>query len=271
MRPSLDPLRYGLRALDEMAREQASVAPPAPSRAETFSPHPLLRAPARDGAALSLRLFTEAEDDATALVLGDASSQRLSPIPPRAAPLFEAHAAAMAAEVESSITIGFPLVMFVQQGAMRAAPLFSRGGSHARWRMGEVAWKLPAGARPGATLPLPDALDLVLGSDEPYALHAGVWHFLFGLDGAALGASPPPGAPGSARWSAPRRARSTPGVKRSGTTRSTLSRSLPGRSRAKTWRRSARPPCVARRRRAGSGAIRTGSRCSRRAAIRPAA
>ncbi|HSO37386.1 MAG TPA: AAA domain-containing protein, partial [Labilithrix sp.] len=188
MRPSLDPLRYGLRALDEMAREQASVAPPAPSRAETFSPHPLLRAPARDGAALSLRLFTEAEDDATALVLGDASSQRLSPIPPRAAPLFEAHAAAMAAEVESSITIGFPLVMFVQQGAMRAAPLFSRGGSHARWRMGEAAWKLPAGARPGATLPLPDALDLVLGSDEPYALHAGVWHFLFGLDGAALGA-----------------------------------------------------------------------------------
>ena len=188
MRPSLDPLRYGLRALDEMAREQASVAPPAPSRAEHFSPHPLLRAPARDGAALSLRLFTEAEDDATALVVGDALSQRFAPIPPRAAPLFEAHAAAMAAEVEHTITVGFPLVMFVQQGAMRAAPLFSRGGSHARWKTGEAAWKVTAGARPGATLPLPDALELVLGNDEPYALHAGVWHFLFGLDGAALGA-----------------------------------------------------------------------------------
>ncbi|MEA2750788.1 MAG: hypothetical protein QOI41_4931, partial [Myxococcales bacterium] len=128
MRPSLDPLRYGLRALEEMAREQASVAPPAPSRAEHFSPHPLLRAPSRDGAALSLRLFSDAEDDATALVLGDARAQRFAPIPPRAAPLFEAHAAAMAADVELAMTIGFPLVMFVQQGATRAAPLFSRGG-----------------------------------------------------------------------------------------------------------------------------------------------
>lgn len=188
MRPSLDAIRYGLRALDEMAREQASVAPPAPSRAETFSPHPLLRSPARDGAALSLRLFTDAEDDATALVIGDAQSQRFAPIPPRAAPLFEAHAAAMAAEVENTITIGFPLVMFVQQGATRAAPLFSRGSGRARWKIGEAAWKLPAGARPGATLPLPDALELELGGDEPYSLHAGVWHFLFGLDGAALGA-----------------------------------------------------------------------------------
>ncbi|MDB5213922.1 MAG: helicase, partial [Myxococcaceae bacterium] len=186
MRPSLDPLRYGLRALEEMAREQASVAPPAPSRAEHFSPHPLLRAPSRDGAALSLRLFSDAEDDATALVLGDARAQRFAPIPPRAAPLFEAHAAAMAADVELAMTIGFPLVMFVQQGATRAAPLFSRGGTHARWKSADAPWKVPAGARAGASLPPPDALELVLGSDEPYALHAGVWHFLFGLDGAAL-------------------------------------------------------------------------------------
>ena len=187
-RPSLDPLRYGLRALEEMAREQASVAPPSPSRGEYFSPHPLLRAPARDGAALSLRLFTESEDDATALVLGEATSQRFTPIPPRAAPLFEAHAAAMAAELGLTITVGFPLVMFVQQGATRAAPLFSRGGSHARWKNGDAAWRVPAGARPGASLALPDALEIALGSDEPYALHAGVWHFLFGFDGAALGA-----------------------------------------------------------------------------------
>jgi hypothetical protein len=93
----------------------------------------------------------------------------------------------MAADVDGAITVGFPLVMFVQQGATRAAPLFSRGGSHARWRSGDAAWKVPAGARPGATLPLPDALELVLGSDEPYSVHAGVWHFLFGLDGASLG------------------------------------------------------------------------------------
>jgi hypothetical protein len=188
MRPSLDPLRYGIRALEEMAREQASVAPPAPSRAESFSPHPLLRAPARDGVALSLRLFTEAEDDATAFVVGDASSQRFAPIPARAAPLFEAHAAAMAAEVEDAMTVGFPLALFVQQGATRAAPLFSRGGSRARWRTGEAAWKVPAGARPGASLPLPDVLELELGGDDAYTLHAGVWHYLFGLDGAALGA-----------------------------------------------------------------------------------
>src|SRR6185312_8728166 len=97
MRPSLDPLRYGLRALDEMAREQASVTPPPPSRAEHFSPHPVLRPAARDCAALSLRLFTDAEDDATALVIGDATSRRFAPIPPRAAQLFEAHAAVMAA------------------------------------------------------------------------------------------------------------------------------------------------------------------------------
>lgn len=186
---SFDPLRYGLRALEEIAREQASVAPPAPPRTEHFAPHPLLRGPSRDGSALSLRLFTEADDDATAFVIGGATSHRFSPIPPRAAPLFEVHAAAMAADLEHTITVGFPLVMFAQQGAMRAAPLFSRGGVSARWKAGDAPWKLPPGARPGSTLTLPDALELIAAasqSDEPYALHGGVWHFLFGLDGAAL-------------------------------------------------------------------------------------
>lgn len=188
MRPTLDPLRYGIRALDEMAREQASVAPPPPSRAEEFSPHPVLRPAARDGAALSLRLFSEADDDATALVLGDAESRRFAPIPPRAASLFEAHAAVMANDGEESLTIGFPLVTFVQQGSARAAPLFSRGGGRARWTTGDAAWKLPANARDGVTFPLPDALTLELADGEPYTLHAGVWHYLFGLDGAALAA-----------------------------------------------------------------------------------
>jgi hypothetical protein len=191
MRASLDPLRYGLRALDEMAREQASVTPPPPVRAETFSPHPTLRPLAREGAAFSLRLFAESDDDATALVLGDATSRRFAPIPARAAALFEAHAAVMAADGDETITIGFPLVTFVQQGSARAAPLFSRGGARARWLEGDAdgtPWKLPKSASDGATFPLPHTLVLELGDDEPYTLHAGVWHFLFGLDGAALGA-----------------------------------------------------------------------------------
>jgi hypothetical protein len=188
MRPSLDPLRYGIRALEEMAREQASVAPPLPSTAEHFSPHPLLRPAARDGAAFSLRLFTDADDDATTLVLGDTTTRCFAPIPSRAASLFEAHASVMAQAGEEAITIGFPLVTFMQQGSTRAAPLFSRGGARARWRIGDAAWELPANARSGATFPLPNALVLEIGHDEPYSLHAGVWHFLFGLDGAALGA-----------------------------------------------------------------------------------
>jgi len=69
MRSRLDPLRYGLRALDEMAREQASVAPPAQSRATEFTPHPTLRSPARDGAALSLRRASEG-------VVNDAEAKR---------------------------------------------------------------------------------------------------------------------------------------------------------------------------------------------------
>jgi len=188
MRSSLDALRYGLRALAEMAREQASVAPPAPSRAERFSPHPLLRARAREGAALSLRLFSEADDDATDLVIGEAVLKRFAPIPPRAAPLFEAHAAAMASETDDALTVGFPLVVFVQQGTTRAAPLFSRGGARARWLVGDVLCKVASGSKAGAMLPIPDVLELELAGEEPYTLHAGVWHYLFGLDGAALGA-----------------------------------------------------------------------------------
>ena len=195
MRSSIDPLRYGLRALDEMAREQASVSPPQPARTVVFSPHPVLRPAAREGAALSLRLFGEAEDDATKLVLGDASTQRFTPVPPRAAALFEAHAAVLASGGEDTLTVGFPLVTFMQQGSMRAAPLFSRGDARARWKLGDAAWKLPPGARDGAALPIPDALVLELG-EAPYLLHAGVWGSLFGLDGAALGAIAVAGAAG---------------------------------------------------------------------------
>lgn len=183
MPSSLDPLRYGLRALEEMAREQASVTPPAKVRDETFSPHPVLRPPAREGAALSLRLFGDTPDDATGLVLGETSSQELSPIPARAVALFEAHAAAMAAENDDALTLGFPLVTFVQQGSARAAPLFSRGGARAVWRTGTARWKVPAA---GVTFAPPDTLVLQRADDEPYTLHAGVWHYLFGLDASVL-------------------------------------------------------------------------------------
>lgn len=195
---SLDPLRYGVRALDEMAREQASVAAPPPARTETFSPHPILRPAAREGAAFSLRLFGETEDDATRLVLGDDASRRFAPIPARAAALFEAHAAVLAADGDDALTIGFPLTTFVQQGTTRAAPLFSRGGAKARWKLAEAPWKLPSNARSGGTFPLPDALVLELRDDEPYTLHAGVWFHLFGFDGAALGAIATAGRSGAA-------------------------------------------------------------------------
>jgi hypothetical protein len=186
MAASLDPLRYGLRALDEMAREQASVAPPPPQLSLEFSPRLVLRPTARDGAAFSLRLFTDAEDDATDLVLGKSSSRRFAPIPARAAPLFEAHAAALAMGGGDALTVGLPLATFLQQGSTRAAPLISRGDLQARWTTGDASWKVPPGAREGSALTLPDGLVLGLG-DEPYALHAGIWFHLFGLDGAALG------------------------------------------------------------------------------------
>ncbi len=183
---SLDPLRYGLRALEEMAREQASVAPPPRVTAEVFAPRTALRGPSREGAALSLRLFSDAPDDATDFVLGDASSLRLSPIPPRGASLFEAHAALRGTDVDDTLTLGFPLVTFVQQGSARAAPLFSLGGARARWTLGEAKWELPEAAREGGPVTLPDALALEVADEAQYALHGGVWHFLFGLDGGAL-------------------------------------------------------------------------------------
>lgn len=194
--PSLDPLRYGLRALDELAREQASVAPPPRVSAELFAPHPVLRASAPEGAALSLRLFSTSPDDATELVLGRAPSQRFEPPPARAAALFEAYATCVATAGDDALTLGFPLVTFSQQGSARAAPLFSVGGARARWLLGERAWALPAGARVGASMPLPTALVLEADADATYALHGGVWHSLFGLDGealAAIGAAAPGG------------------------------------------------------------------------------
>lgn len=183
---SLDPLRYGLRALDEMAREQASVTPPPRVTSEVFDPHPVLRRSAPDGAALSLRLFSDAPDDATALVLGETTSMRFEPIPARASALFEAHATFLSTESDDSLTLGFPLVTFVQQGSSRAAPLFSIGGARARWMVGDRGFSIPSAARDGAPMPIPTALVLETDEEATYAVHGGVWYSLFGLDGAAL-------------------------------------------------------------------------------------
>ena len=184
--PSLDPLRYGLRALEEMAREQASVAPPPKTTEEVFAPHPILRTSLREGAAFSLRLFSEVAEDATSFVLGDDTTLRLEPIPARAATLFEAHAAVRASEGDETLTLGFPLVTFVQQGSARAAPLFSLGGARAAWSREGAPWKLPPDARAGVPMPLPDALELGIDAEAAYAVHGGVWHHLFGLDGAVI-------------------------------------------------------------------------------------
>ncbi len=165
----------------------------------------------------------------------------------------------MAAEVEATLTVGFPLVMFVQQGSMRAAPLFSRGGSHARWKLGEAPWKLPAGARPGATLTLPDALEIELGSDRALRASRRGVALPLRLDGAALGSIAAAGRAGSARSFAQRRARSRPEVRMRGPKMSRPRRRPPDRSPAKTSRRSPRRRCVVPRRRAGSAFIRTGS------------
>lgn len=169
-----------------MAREQASVAPPPRVTSDVFAPHPMLRSSAPDGAAFSLRLFSDGPDDATAFVLGDASSVRFEPIPARAAALFEAHATVKATEGDDTLTLGFPLVTFVQQGSARAAPLFSLGNGRARWQIDERAWEVPRAARDGVPMPVPTALVLEIDEDSTYAIHGGVWHTLFGLDGATL-------------------------------------------------------------------------------------
>ncbi len=195
-RPSLDPLRYGVRALDEMARAQASVLVPPRVDDVLFAPHGLLQTAPRDGAALSLRMFSDGADDATAFALRTADTLSLAPPPSRAAPFFEAHAASLAYDGDEATVVGFPLVTFTQSGQRRAAPLVSWGGARLRWRLADgTPWKLPRDARIGAVLDVPASLE-ILAPDEPdepdgaapFTLHAGLWQQLFGLDGDALSA-----------------------------------------------------------------------------------
>lgn len=187
-----------------MARAEASVVAPPATVDPVFAPYPLLRAPQRDGAALSLRLFAEGPEDATAFVLRAAPSLTLSPIPPRAAALFEAHAAALGRGDDDALVVGFPLVTFVVHGQRRAAPLLLWRGARASWRAETRPWTLPPDARPGAPLSVPTGL--VLHAPDPdddapaLELHAGLWRQLMDADGAGPGACtlPPDASPG--RW-----------------------------------------------------------------------
>jgi energy-coupling factor transporter ATP-binding protein EcfA2 len=185
-----------------MARAEASVVAPPATADPVFAPYPLLRAPQRDGAALSLRLFAEGPEDATAFVLRAAPSLSLSPIPPRAAALFEAHAAALARGDDDALVVGFPLVTFVVHGQRRAAPLLLWRGARASWRADSKPWTVPPDARPGAPLSVPTGL--VLHAPDPdddapaLELHAGLWRQLMDADGAGPGACalPPDATPG---------------------------------------------------------------------------
>nr|MBK7068742.1 ATP-binding domain-containing protein [Deltaproteobacteria bacterium] len=191
-RSPFDALRYGLRALEEMSRAEASVVAPARTDDLVFAPHPLVRPTQRDGAALSLRLFSDGVDDATAFVLRDADSLSLSPIPARAGAFFEAHLAALARGDDDELVVGFPLVSFVQTAQRRTAPLLFWSGARATWRIDDADWQLPHGVRLGTAVPIPTSL--VLRAPEPeddepsFGLHAGLWRQLLDVDGPALAA-----------------------------------------------------------------------------------
>ncbi len=192
-RPSYDPLRYGLRALEEIARTEASVAVPASNVEGAPAPPPRLRPPPRDGAALSLRMFTSGSDDATRFVLREERELTLVPFPARAATFFEAHAAAVAYDHDDDLVVGFPLVSFTQQGQRRTAPLLSWSGAQAVWKLGDKPWKLPPGVRLDTPLDSPTALSLRAPDESEeasalFTLHAGLWGYLFGFESEALAA-----------------------------------------------------------------------------------
>ncbi len=189
-RAPLDALRYGLRALEEMARAEASVLAPARTDDLVFAPHPIVRPPQRDGAALSLRLFADGPDDATAFVLRHADQLALAPVPARAAAFFEAHVAGLARGDDDELVVGFPLVSFVHAGQRRTAPLLFWSGARASWRVDAAAWQLPVGSRVGTPVQTPTALVLRAPPAEddasPFELHAGLWRHLLDVDGPAL-------------------------------------------------------------------------------------
>jgi energy-coupling factor transporter ATP-binding protein EcfA2 len=176
-----------------MSRAQASVPVPPAGEAGVFAPRRAVPPIARDGAALSLRLFTDDADDATRFVLRQTSQLTLAPPPARATAFYEAHAGALAwdADDDADVVVGFPLVTFSQQGAQRTAPLFAWSGARPAWRTGDVPWSVPRGARVGDPLDAPTELRLEAGEEEDdghFALHAGLWSSLLDLDGETLSA-----------------------------------------------------------------------------------
>ncbi len=189
-RVPLDALRYGLRALEEMARAEASVPIPRPNAGPTFAPPPYVQPPARDGAALSLRLFAEGPDDATDFVLGRAESWVCDPVPARAESFFAAHVAAMVRGDDEAVLVGFPLVTWVHEGQRRTAPLLYWSGARPTWHDAAGPWRPPPYAKPGAALELPTSLSLHAPETDAegpvWELHTGLWRLLLELDGQGL-------------------------------------------------------------------------------------
>jgi len=173
-----------------MARAEASVPVPRPTAGPGFAPPPYVQPPARDGAALSLRLFSEGHDDATDFVLGLDETLVCDPIPARAEGLFAAHVAAMVRGDDEAVLVGFPLVSWVQEGQRRTAPLLFWSGARPSWRDAAGLWRPPFNAKVGAALELPTALHLRAPDTDAeglvWELHTGLWRLLLELDGQGL-------------------------------------------------------------------------------------
>lgn len=184
----LDALKYGLRCLDVMSRASASVALPPRPASDRFEPSVTPRPPARDGAALSLRLFAE-EEDATDWVLRRTDRLVWTPPPARATAFFEAHASLPSRDDDDELVVGFPMVTFMQNAQRRVAPLISWMGARAQWYVGDKPlWRRDA-ARLDATLDVPTSLVLrgaELEEGPTHAPHGGLFSALFGIDGPAL-------------------------------------------------------------------------------------
>lgn len=188
--PSYDPLRYGLRCLEELSRAQASVPAPTAREGLCFDPAATLRGRTREGAALTLRLFGEGPEDATGFVLRDETHKVFAPIMPRAADFFEAHVASLVYNDEAALMVGLPLVSYVEDGRARVAPLFYFSELKVSWR--DAAGQplvLPA-PRLGAAVPVPASMHLrseAPGDEGPtHSVHAGLWRQLVEVEAETL-------------------------------------------------------------------------------------
>jgi hypothetical protein len=196
-RAPFDALRYGLRALEEMARAEASVVAPPATDDLVFAPHPLLRAPqARRRGPLAAALLRGPRRRHGLRAPRRRLALALANSPRAAAPSSRPTLAALARGDDDELVVGFPLVSFVQTGQRRTAPLLFWSGARATWRIGRR--RLAAAPRRRLGPPSHPHL-LVLRAPEPeddepaFGLHAGLWRQLLDVDGA--GPRGPPAQP----------------------------------------------------------------------------